>query len=63
MTWPMTAHPSVCTLLNGAPSATQYYSDQLAAYADLVYYPGHHGALPDKRQTYSVDKWNQSGSS
>lgn len=42
-------------LLNTAPSARQYYSDQLAAYTNLVYYPGQHAALPNKSQTYSVE--------
>ena len=42
-------------LLNTAPSAAQYYSDQLAAYTNLVYYPGQHEALPNKSQTYSVE--------
>lgn len=42
-------------LLNSAPSASQYYSDQLAAYTNLVYYPGQHEALPNKSQTYSVE--------
>lgn len=42
-------------LLNTAPSASQYYSDQLAAYTNLVYYPGQHEALPNKSQTYSVE--------
>ena len=40
-------------LLNAAPAARQYYSDQLAAYTNLVYYPGQHEALPNKSQTYS----------
>lgn len=42
-------------LLDRAPQAAQYYSDQLAAYTHLVYYPGHHEALPNKSQTYSVE--------
>ena len=42
-------------LLNTAPSASQYYSDQLAAYTNLVYYPGQHEALPNKSQTSSVE--------
>jgi IS1 family transposase len=45
-------------LLDAAPSARQYYSDQLAAYTNLVYYPGHHTALPNKSQTYSVEGGN-----
>ena len=35
-------------MLNTAPSATQYYADQLGAYTNLVYFPGHHEALPNK---------------
>lgn len=42
-------------LLNTAPSARQYYSDQFASYTNLVYYPGQHEALPNKSQTYSVE--------
>ncbi len=45
-------------LLNAAPSARQYYSDQLPAYTNLVYYPGQHTALPNKSQTYSVEGGN-----
>ena len=46
------------TLLDAAPQARQYYSDQLAAYTRLVYYPGRHEALPNKSQTYSVEADN-----
>jgi len=46
------------TLLHMAPSAQQYYSDQSAAYEHLVYYPGQHTALPNKRQTSSVEGQN-----
>ncbi len=45
-------------LLNTAPTARQYYSDQLAAYTNLVYYPGRHTALPNKSQTYAVEGGN-----
>ncbi|HET8907019.1 MAG TPA: hypothetical protein VFN11_08650 [Ktedonobacterales bacterium] len=45
-------------LLDAAPAARQYYSDQLAAYTNLVYYPGQHAALPNKSQTYSVEGGN-----
>lgn len=38
-------------LLDRAPQAAQYYSDQLAAYTHLVYYPGRHEALPNTSQT------------
>lgn len=46
------------TLLDRAPQAKQYYSDQYAAYTNLVYYPGHHEALPNKSQTYAVEADN-----
>ena len=42
-------------LLNSTPSARHYYSDQWVSYTNLVYYPGHHEALPNKSQTYSVE--------
>ena len=45
-------------LLDRAPQAAQYYSDQLPAYTILVCYPGQHQALPDKSQTYSVEGGN-----
>lgn len=45
-------------MLNTAPSASQYYSDQMAGYTNLVYYPGHHEALPNKSQTYAVEADN-----
>jgi insertion element IS1 protein InsB len=45
-------------LVDRAPQAEQYYSDQYAAYTNLVYYPGQHEALPNKRQTYSVEADN-----
>ncbi len=43
------------SLLNAAPSASQRYSDQLAASTNLAYYPGQHEALPNKSQTHSVE--------
>lgn len=42
-------------LLNATPSAQQYSCDQCSSYTNLVYYPGHHEALPNKSQTYSVE--------
>ena len=45
-------------VVDRAPQATQYYSDQYAAYTNLVYYPGRHEALPNKSQTYSVEADN-----
>lgn len=45
-------------LVDHAPQAGQYYSDELGAYTNLVYYPGKHQALPNKSQTYSVEADN-----
>jgi IS1 family transposase len=45
-------------LVDRAPQAAQYYSDDLAGYTNLVYYPGKHRALPDKRETYAVEADN-----
>ena len=42
-------------ILDGSPPATDYYSDAFNVYQALVYYPGHHQALADKSQTYSVE--------
>jgi insertion element IS1 protein InsB len=50
--------PRLQALIDQAPQAKQYYSDDLAGYTNLVYYPGHHQALPDKRETYSVEADN-----
>src|SRR5579859_4332381 len=61
--WRLTVNPSGCQPCSTArrplaSSASQYYSDQLAAYTNLVYYPGQHEALPNKSQTYSVEADN-----
>jgi IS1 family transposase len=45
-------------LLDRSPQANQYYSDEFSTYHALVYYPGHHQAVPDKSQTYSVEADN-----
>lgn len=45
-------------MVDHAPQATAYYSDQFGVYETLVYYPGQHRALPDKSQTYSVEADN-----
>ena len=42
-------------LLDQTPQAVQYYSDALPTYEALVYFPGHHTAMNDKSQTYSVE--------
>ncbi len=45
-------------LVDRSPQAQHYYSDDFSTYHALVYYPGHHQALRDKRQTYSVEADN-----
>jgi IS1 family transposase len=45
-------------LLNRTVSAPQYYSDAYPGYTNLVYYPGHHEALPNKSQTDAVEADN-----
>jgi len=45
-------------MLDRAPQARYYYSDQFSTYATLIYYPGKHESLPDKTQTYSVEADN-----
>ena len=45
-------------LLDRAPQAEQYFSDDFSTYHALVYYPGRHRAMTDKSQTYSVEGVN-----
>jgi len=45
-------------LLDRSPQARLYYSDQFSTYDTLIYYPGKHYSLPNKRQTYSVEADN-----
>jgi IS1 family transposase len=45
-------------LVDRAPQAARYYSDQLAVYDIIVYYPGKHESLPNKSQTYAVEADN-----
>lgn len=45
-------------MLDRSPQAQQYYSDEFSTYPSLIYYPGHHRALPDKSQPYSVEADN-----
>ena len=45
-------------LLDRAPQAERYFSDDFSTYHALVYYPGHHQAMTDKSQTYSVEGVN-----
>jgi len=42
-------------ILDQTPQAAFYYSDALPTYEALIYYPGHHRAMSDKSQTYSVE--------
>lgn len=42
-------------ILDGTPQAMYYYSDALPTYEALLYHPGHHTAMNDKSQTYSVE--------
>lgn len=45
-------------MLDRSPQAKQYFSDEFATYHALVYFPGHHTALPNKSQTFSVEADN-----
>jgi len=45
-------------LLDRSPQAQRYYSDDFSTYHSLIYTPGHHCALRDKSQTYSVEADN-----
>jgi IS1 family transposase len=45
-------------LVDEAPSAYWYYSDDLAVYRDLAYGEGIHFAKRDKSQTFSVEADN-----
>lgn len=57
MVWERTTGP-LQAMLDRSPQAQQYYSDEFSTYPSLIYYPGHHRALPDKSQTYSVEADN-----
>lgn len=46
------------TVVDTAPTARQYYSDDNATYAALMYYPGQHQALSNTSQTYAVEADN-----
>ncbi len=45
-------------VVDQAPCASQYYSDGLAAYADVYYHGGLYQAVLDKSQTYTVEGQN-----
>ena len=45
-------------LLDQSPRAHWYYSDLMASYKKLLYYPGKHTAMPNKSETYRVEGVN-----
>jgi len=45
-------------MLDRSPPAERYYSDGYSLYETLIYAPGHHLAVSDKSQTYSVEADN-----
>ena len=51
-------YETVQPILDRAPQAARYYSDNLSLYDTLVYYPGHHLTAPGKSQTFSVEADN-----
>ena len=42
-------------MVDGAPKAAFYFSDLLATYRQLIYYPGRHTPMPDKSETFRVE--------
>ena len=42
-------------MVDNAPQGAFYYSDLLAQYRQVIYYPGHHTPMPDKSETYRVE--------
>jgi len=46
------------SLIDESPRAQRYYSDLLASYKKLVYYPGKHIPMPNKSETYRVEGVN-----
>ena len=42
-------------LVDAAPQAVLYYSDDFSTYSALIYKPGQHIAMLDKSQTYRVE--------
>jgi len=55
--WERTTDP-MQAMLDSSPQARYYYSDAFSTYDTLVYYPGKHQSLSNKRQTYSVEADN-----
>jgi len=42
-------------MVDAAPQAAVYFSDEFSTYSALLYTPGTHLAMPDKSQTYRVE--------
>ena len=49
---------TVQALLDSSPQAVWYFSDLFATYQSLIYTPGKHPPMPDKRETYRVEGMN-----
>ena len=45
-------------LVDQSPRAHWYYSDLMASYKKLIYYPGKHTPMPNKSETYRVEGVN-----
>ena len=45
-------------LVDQSPPARWYYSDLMASYKKLLYYPGKHTPMPNKSETYRVEGMN-----
>lgn len=45
-------------MLDDAPQAVLYFSDDFSTYSTLIYKPGSHIAMTNKSQTYSVEADN-----
>lgn len=58
LAWAVDRQRSVETIqqmVDNAPQGAFYYSDLLAQYRQVIYYPGHHTPMPDKSETYRVE--------
>jgi IS1 family transposase len=59
--WAIAAERSpetVQRMVDDAPQAAFYFSDLFAAYGSVIYTPGMHIPMPDKRETYRVEGMN-----
>ena len=45
-------------LVDQSPPVRWYYSDLMASYKKLLYYPGKHSPMPNKSETYRVEGMN-----